>query len=175
MTLTTVPRRGLYRVALLGAGFVAAAVLALGMWFMFAGQAEERAGTGEDKASTAALSIAAGEEVYNQRCLFCHQADGRGVPNMQPGLVGSSWLAAEASNQRLARLILFGLNAGDWDVVMPANRDLSNQEIAAVIEYVRDAYGEPAKGGRATSEIVAKARAQGPAEWSAAARANAQP
>src|SRR5215216_1615535 len=37
-------------------------------------------------------SITRGKAVYATYCLACHQADGSGVPNMNPPLVKTSWV-----------------------------------------------------------------------------------
>jgi mono/diheme cytochrome c family protein len=40
----------------------------------------------------AAVSPPAGQQLYARHCLSCHQADGGGVPNMQPPIAGGSWM-----------------------------------------------------------------------------------
>ncbi|HEU4903858.1 MAG TPA: cytochrome c, partial [Flavisolibacter sp.] len=38
------------------------------------------------------VSLDRGKTVYNQFCLTCHQADGSGVPNMNPPLTRTKWV-----------------------------------------------------------------------------------
>ena len=33
-----------------------------------------------------------GQRLYGVHCLSCHQADGGGVPNMQPAIAGGTWV-----------------------------------------------------------------------------------
>lgn len=94
--------------------------------------------------------LARGEEVYELHCLGCHQASGNGVPRMTPPLAGSEWLAGDPD--RLVRIVLAGLEgpievAGEeYDAVMGAQAYLSDEDVAAVLTYVRHRFapGEPA-------------------------------
>jgi len=37
-----------------------------------------------------------GQKLYGRHCLPCHQADGYGVPNMQPAITGGNWVKGDA-------------------------------------------------------------------------------
>ena len=37
----------------------------------------------------------AGKRLYARHCLSCHQADGGGVPNMQPAIAGGTWVKGD--------------------------------------------------------------------------------
>lgn len=92
-----------------------------------------------------ALDEPDGFQVYERNCLNCHQADGQGVPGMQPGLVNSPWLAADGT--ALAAFVLSGgfdsmsRTDGGGDNVMPPFRHLGNSELAAVLSYIRAEFG----------------------------------
>ena len=68
-------------------------------------------------------------------------ADGGGVPNMQPSIIGSAWIS-NPSPQLLLSLILRGATvmgeaANAYDNKMPPLDHLTDAEIAAVASYVR--------------------------------------
>lgn len=87
-----------------------------------------------------------GQALYVQRCLLCHQHDGGGVPNMQPALVGSAVVAGDKGP--LIELVLRGIGgaepampaSGAFGVVMPGSADLSDEEIADLLTYIRQAF-----------------------------------
>ena len=101
------------------------------------------------RAATATTAPAASQEpgavTYLALCAACHMADGSGVPNMQPALRGSGFLASDATT--LIRLVLFGP-----DKVLPASRPryenpmpelqgmLSDQQVADVLNYARRTF-----------------------------------
>lgn len=95
-----------------------------------------------------AASIARGKVVYSKYCLTCHQADGGGVPNMNPPLIKTSYVMGDKSTP--IRIVLQGLDReieinGDTYVnPMPAHDFLKDQEIADVLTYVRNSFGNKA-------------------------------
>jgi len=95
--------------------------------------------------------IVLGKVLYQTHCLKCHLDDGRGRPG-KPPLAQSEWVVgAEASPERLARILLYGLNGPisvngtEFDNAMPAWRDkLRDHEIAAVLSFIRQEWGNKA-------------------------------
>ncbi len=94
-----------------------------------------------------------GAEVYRREahCITCHQADGQGLPAAQfPSISKSEWVTG--SPQRLIRLVLHGLMGPievsgtkySGQVPMTAFKGLSDHEIAGVLTYVRNAFGNAA-------------------------------
>jgi mono/diheme cytochrome c family protein len=87
-----------------------------------------------------------GQALYRRHCLACHQADGGGVPNMQPPILDSAWV--KGAPQPLALFVMTGgfnsASRKDSDVgnVMPAFPQLSNEELAALLTYVRQKFGD---------------------------------
>lgn len=85
-----------------------------------------------------------GRTLYRQLCFMCHQLDGRGVPGQFPPLERSDYLAADP--KRAIHVVVFGLagkirvNGVDYDNAMPAF-PLDDQQIADVLTYVGDAFG----------------------------------
>ncbi|HZL43375.1 MAG TPA: cytochrome c [Verrucomicrobiae bacterium] len=84
-----------------------------------------------------------GRMVYNKpTCVACHQASGQGNPGQFPPLAASEWVN-EPEPGRMIRLVLNGLQGPitvkgqSFNNSMVAWNMLSDQEIAAVITYVR--------------------------------------
>ena len=88
-----------------------------------------------------------GGALYQQACATCHMADGRGVRGLQPALVGSAVVSGDPG--RLIEVLLKGPAA-----VLPRNQQsanqmppfpqLSDEDAAAVLSYVRQTYGKDA-------------------------------
>ena len=82
-----------------------------------------------------------GKGVYVKYCLTCHQADGGGVPNMNPPLIKTSYVLGDKT--RLIKVVLNGfsenvdIDGESYSNVMPAHDFLKDREIAAVLTYVR--------------------------------------
>jgi mono/diheme cytochrome c family protein len=92
--------------------------------------------------------LAAGHQVYTANCETCHQPDGYGVPNMQPALVDDDIVAGDPT--QIIRVVLQGpatvLPAGrpTYANVMPAFKQLTDEQIADVLTYIRHDYGHGA-------------------------------
>jgi len=114
------------------------------------------------QAEVAAAS--SGARVYAAACVACHQADGQGLPNAFPPLAGSDFLKADP--QRAIGIVLHGLtgpvtvNGKEFNSVMPPMTQLSDAEIADVLSYVMNSWGNDF--GLVTAADVAAVRG-GPA------------
>ena len=88
-----------------------------------------------------------GANVYATHCAVCHMADGRGVPNMQPSLVGSPYVRGGA--QPLANVIRGGSAVLALDRPNPVANDmppfgyLSPEEVDALVQYLQTTFGDP--------------------------------
>jgi cytochrome c oxidase subunit II len=83
-----------------------------------------------------------GEQVYNANCVACHQANGKGVPNAFAPLDGSQVvLGAKAGH---IDVLLNGQDTPVYPGAMPAWKQLSDTEIAAVITYTRNTWSNKA-------------------------------
>lgn len=92
-----------------------------------------------------------GEEVYNARCAACHQVTGAGLPPMFPALKGSKIAAVKDQLPAQIDILNNGKNA------MPAWKGvLTPKEIAAVITYTRNAWGNSTGDLVQPSDVVAK-------------------
>ena len=111
-------------------------------------------------ASTQMDQIEFGKQVYNQVCAACHQPDGTGIGTVFPPLANSDWLI-DAADQAIAAVIhgLSGkitVNGVDYSGVMPAMTSLSDEDVANVLTYVYNTWGNP--GGRINVSDVAAVR-----------------
>ena len=105
--------------------------------------------------------MSAGQAIYAHACVSCHEADGSGAPRIYPPLPGNANLQSTDPASTL-RIILEGVqtvttprapNPGS----MPAYaKQLSDQEIADVANYIRNSWGNAAP--LVTPEQVKKAR-----------------
>lgn len=102
----------------------------------------------------------AGEEVFNLACLACHQATGEGLPGAFPPLAKSDYLLSDPD--RAVGVVVRGLtgevtvNGQTYNSVMPAMSQLSDQQIADVLTYVLNSWGN--QGGAIAAERVAAER-----------------
>lgn len=105
---------------------------------------------GASAASNAALqaSVTRGKTVYTTYCLPCHQADGSGVPTMNPPLIKTSWVLG--SKNVLIEQVLKGssgkieIDGEKFHGVMPAQTQLTDEQIADVLTFVRNSFGNKA-------------------------------
>ena len=91
-----------------------------------------------NKQWTEAELMAKGATVYTANCVACHQANGKGVPPAFPPLDGSKIVTGPPEGQ-----IDIVLN-GKQGTAMPAWKQLSDSEIAAVVTYTRNSWGNTA-------------------------------
>jgi mono/diheme cytochrome c family protein/glucose/arabinose dehydrogenase len=83
--------------------------------------------------------FAAGAEVYKSLCAGCHQPDGRGKEKMAPSLVESRYTAGPDATA--AARILLGGKEGPMGLMPPLGGALNDEQIAAVLTYVRREWG----------------------------------
>ena len=95
------------------------------------------------------MLIAKGEALY-MVCAACHQINGMGVTGQFPPLAGSEWVN-EADPSRLIAIPLFGLagpievKGEPWNAPMAAlGSAMSSEDFAAIISYIRQAWGNDA-------------------------------
>ncbi len=81
--------------------------------------------------------LALGKQQYEQICSACHKADGTGLPPLYPALKGSS----VAVGHPISRHIDIILNGIPGSAMQPYRDHLSDEEIAAIATYERNAWG----------------------------------
>jgi mono/diheme cytochrome c family protein len=96
--------------------------------------------------------ISSGEKVFAVRCASCHQANGLGIAGQYPPLDGSNWVTSDPGI--ITNIILKGLKGeivvkgetyGTSAAVNMAAVAISDREIANVVTYVRQAWGNNAE------------------------------
>jgi nitrite reductase (NO-forming) len=113
--------------------------------------------------------IKAGQQLFTGTCSVCHQANGAGLPGVFPPLAKSDLIAADP--KRPISIVLHGLsgkvtvNGTEYNSVMPPMTQLNDDDIANILTYVLNSWGNP--GGRIEAADVAKARAEAPAKAAA--------
>ena len=105
--------------------------------------------------------MARGKKVYESYCLACHMADGGGVPRMNPPLTKTVYVLGD--KKRLIGIVLNGMDepleidGETYSNVMAPHNFLKDQEIADVLTYVRNSFGN--KASAITAEEVKTVRA----------------
>ena len=109
------------------------------------------------------LDLTRGKTVFENVCALCHNADGMGKPNQAPPFVGSEWVLG--SPARMVRIPLAGLTGPvkvkgqEWNLAMPnMGATLSDEDLAAVLTYMRQSWGN--KASVITADQVKAVRAE---------------
>jgi ubiquinol-cytochrome c reductase cytochrome b subunit len=99
---------------------------------------------------TNAAAIAAGQKIYTASCSSCHGATGAGVPGTFPPLAHNPAVTA-ADPKEIIHIVAYGrsgplqVNGQTFNGQMPAwSGTLSNADIANVITFIRNSWGNSA-------------------------------
>ena len=129
-------------------GGVAVAVGALAILSLLF-TAQNFAQVGQETEPVLVAELFHGERLYADNCLACHQADGQGIPGAFPPLAGHLPLVAqnESGREYVIGVLLSGLH-GEITVfgttyrgIMPSYAQFKDQEIADVLNYALNAWG----------------------------------
>jgi cytochrome c oxidase subunit 2 len=90
---------------------------------------------------------AKGEAVYNANCAACHQANGQGVPGTFPAIAGSK--VATGPKEGHINIVMNGRSG----TAMAPFKHLSDVDIASVITYQRNSFGNSTGDAVQPSEI----------------------
>lgn len=107
--------------------------------------------------------MVAGQAIYRDQCSACHGLDGKGVPHLFPSIADSA-VARSDDPTTAIRLILRGGRsvATEHEPTAPGMPSfawqLNDDQIAAVLTYVRNAWGRPA--GRIAADAVKDRRSE---------------
>lgn len=89
-----------------------------------------------------------GKQLFGAKCAACHQGTGLGVAGVFPPLAGAEWVTGD--EKILANILLHGINGelvvkgNKYNGAMPAWNSLSDDELAAVLTYIRSDWGNAA-------------------------------
>jgi len=106
--------------------------------------------------------MSSGQNLYVANCSACHQTDGAGMAGVFPPLAKSDYLMAD--KLRSIGVVLKGhsgkiqVNGQGYDGEMPAMSHLNNDQVAAILTYVRNSWGN--KGDSVSAEEVKAVRAK---------------
>ena len=93
-----------------------------------------------------ALLMDLGKRVYDSQCATCHGVDGRGEPPAYPPLAGNQSIQMESAVNPIRMVLNGGYPPGTEDDPMPYGmppfaQSLSDDEVAAVVTYIRLSWG----------------------------------
>jgi mono/diheme cytochrome c family protein len=114
------------------------------------------------KPSSGEGDMGRGKIIYEKTCLVCHQSKGEGVYRMNPPLIKTPWVLGEKT--RLISIVLMGLdeeievNGEVYFNPMPAQADLTDQEVADVLTFVRNSFGNKASAVNAAEVKAVRAK-----------------
>jgi glucose/arabinose dehydrogenase/mono/diheme cytochrome c family protein len=104
--------------------------------------------------------VVGGQKIYQVYCGSCHQKDGNGASGRFPPLAGTPWVTGDKT--KLIGIVLNGLKGrievkGEpYDNEMPQHSFLSNEDIANVLTYIRQNFGN--KASAVTADEVSQER-----------------
>ncbi|WP_454804510.1 c-type cytochrome [Mucilaginibacter phyllosphaerae] len=110
--------------------------------------------------------LGSGARLYKTYCAGCHQPNGKGDGNLFPPLGGSEWVTGGPymDKYRAINVMLKGLEGPikvankPYNSVMPKHDFLSDKQIAEVLTYIRNNFGN--NSSLVTAEEVKKMRAR---------------
>lgn len=120
----------------------------------------EQPGTGGSNKPVAVDPVKVGEKLFNGNCAQCHQQTGLGQAGQFPPLAGSEWVLENP--HRLSHILVRGIQGtirvkgASYNNQMPAWNTLKDEQIAYILTYVRQAWGNAAPA--ITKEQIAEAR-----------------
>lgn len=97
-----------------------------------------------------------GQKVFAQNCVACHQANGKGIPGAFPALDGSPKVLGKQDDQ--IAILLNGVVKDGTPTAMASFKQLSDVELAAVMTYTRNSWGNKAEDNIIQPKEVAAAR-----------------
>jgi len=125
-------------------GIIINALFILSSWFFQSGTAK---------------SIERGKEVYVSYCQNCHMEDGMGTPDVFPPVAKADYVKKPA--KELIKIILEGqsgeivVNKKTYNGMMPAQSYLTDEQIADVLNYVRNSWGNKIPGTITPAQVKA--------------------
>ncbi len=116
-------------------------------------------GTSSMPTAESSLLMQLGKNVYDTRCASCHGAQGRGMPTAYPPLAGNQSIQMTSAVNPIRLVLNGGFPPGTAGNPMPYGMPpfaqiLTDDEVAAVVTYIRAAWGN---GGSAVSARQANA------------------
>ena len=140
-----------------------AALVVWGVYYILSANPNSVAGLGDRRDPSTLVAAAPsensaidGKQLFTTACQSCHQASGQGLPGVFPPLAGAEWVKGDPAV--LAQIVLHGVSGpikvagAQYNSMMPPfGKQFSDAELAAVLSYIRDAWGN----GAAAIEVAA--------------------
>ncbi len=95
--------------------------------------------------------IALGEKLYNQNCIFCHQADAIGKPGFAPSLTNKEFLSISSK-----KFLMGTIRDGRPGTGMPPFGHLGRSQVEAIVAYLRAHSTLPYRGSKVNAQPTAK-------------------
>lgn len=105
-------------------------------------------------------SIKRGKDVYTNYCMSCHMEDGNGTPDINPPLAKADYIKKQPA-KKLITIILEGqseeitVNKKKYSIPMPPQPYLSDEQVADVLNYVRNTWGNKIAGTITPAQVKA--------------------
>jgi mono/diheme cytochrome c family protein len=124
-------------------------------------------GAGSGGATAPPDPMVLGKRLFTQNCAVCHQQTGLGVAGQFPPLAGSEWVLSQDwhGDNHIVKIVLHGFHGAvtvkgqQFNNVMASwGKVLKDEQIAAVLTYVRNEWGN--KAPPITKDFVSKIREQ---------------
>jgi|SRR5579863_4851491 len=99
------------------------------------------------------ISMDSGKVIYSNQCLSCHQPNGMGIPGIYPPL---NVKGVTGDKTKLIGILINGQKTGEevngkiYRHSMPVNSMTNGQEIADVLTYIRNSFGNKASSVKLT-------------------------
>jgi mono/diheme cytochrome c family protein len=109
-----------------------------------------------------ASSIKRGNEAYTSYCQNCHQQSGAGLEGVYPPLAKSDFVTRDKDGKKSISVIIHGqtgeviVNGKKYNIDMPNQAYLTDEQIADILNYVRNSWGN--KGKAITPALVKTVR-----------------
>lgn len=126
--------------------FLTALLLTTGVWSI---ASPDNTPAPDKKNDSLKESLVRGQQVYAANCQSCHMAEGEGIASTFPPLAKSDYLMKD--QKRAIGTVLHGLsgeitvNGETYNMAMPGYDYLSDEEVADVLNYIQNNWGNKAK------------------------------
>ena len=103
-------------------------------------------------------SISHGAKIYSNFCASCHLSSGEGIEGVFPPLKNSNWLTEK--REKTIHAVKHGVsgpitvNGKEYDNLMPS-LGLTDQEVADVMNYINNSWGNNVKEPVTVKEVAA--------------------
>jgi len=92
-------------------------------------------------------AVSVGEQLYNQNCAVCHQADAIGKPGFAPSLTNQELLSSASD-----KFLLTTIRDGRMGTGMPPFSHLGKEKIEAIVSYLRSHATRPNRAAEVDSQ-----------------------